>query len=177
MPPVFRVSFFLPVPLAMEDQLTSRTLALARLVYLCVSDASLGRLARHRLTAALLPLASGSAAGADMAVEPPFGALLQTLVSAGVPQSWVGEYARQLRELVAGDPSPDDIWSIVYDLYSLTLPEAEPGAPAAPPAPPRVARSSAFGLFARRARVSFDLAPFEAPHPAGLTLLIPAEII
>ena len=112
-----------------------------------------------------------------MAVEPPFGALLQTLVSAGVPQSWVGEYARQLRELVAGDPSPDDIWSIVYDLYSLTLPEAEPGAPAAPPAPPRVARSSAFGLFARRARVSFDLAPFEAPHPAGLTLLIPAKII
>ena len=87
----------------MEDQLTSRTLALARLVYLCVSDASLGRLARHRLTAALLPLASGSAAGADMAVEPPFGALLQTLVSAGVPQSWVGEYARQLRERATRD--------------------------------------------------------------------------
>jgi hypothetical protein len=140
------------------DQLTPRTLAVARLVFLCVTDSSLGRQARHRLTLLLLGLVSGTG-GAASALEPPAAALLSQLRAARLPAAFVEQFTGEMRGAAL---EPEDVWNLVADLFSLTQPTAEPDAPSGqPPAAPRVERSSVFGLFARRVRVSFEYSSFE----------------
>jgi len=140
------------------DHLTSRTLAVARLVFLCATDGTLGRRARHQLTLLLLRLVSG-AAGATAAIEPPFGTLLAQLRAGGLPAEFVQRFEREMR---GGAFELEDVWNLVADLFALTQPSPDPDAPAgAPPVPPKVERSSVFGLYARRVRVAFECASFE----------------
>lgn len=141
------------------NTLTPRTLALGRLIFLCVTDEALGRMTRHRLTLLLLHLVTG-AGGATSALEPPLGELLSQLANeANMAPEWVSQFEHEMREMVI---ESDDVWNLVVDLYALTQPSADPDAHAdAPMLLARIEPSSVFGLFARRVRVSFELASFE----------------
>ena len=145
-----------PAPSVPLDRLTPRTLALAHLVDLYITDDTLPVGSRHELTCLLLYLVTGSG-GARSVIEPPLSALLAQLER--MPRAFVTRFTARIRAMT----EPDDLWQLAATLGEFV----EPNQLAVPiddtcGAPLRLERSSALGLFVRRFLLASERLTFEA---------------